>query len=94
MFKKTTSLILFLGLLLFLNGCGLRERVPGEPPLPDNGIEDETGGDKAGSDGSESLPGEKSEDRLLLEEVEREINELLKILDELDDLEESDLNFE
>lgn len=94
MFRKVTFLIVFLGLLFILSGCGLRERLPGERPLPDDGIEDEPGGNEAGSDGNGSLPGEEGEDCLLLEELEREIDELLNILDELDELEESDLNFE
>ncbi len=94
MFKKTTSLILTLGLLFFLIGCGLRERVSGERPLPEDGIEkDKLGSDKEGREDKNSLPGEEEEERLLLEELEQEIDELLNLLDELDELEESDLEF-
>jgi hypothetical protein len=94
MFKKTTSLILALGLLFFLIGCGLREKVPGERFLPEDGMEmDKPASDEEGSENKTGLPGEEEEDALLLEELEQEIDELLNLLDELDELEESDLEF-
>jgi hypothetical protein len=67
---------------LAFSGCGLRERPFLERDYPNHTTDDDKTHNQTAAD---------SDGKLILDELEREIDELLDLLDQLDSVEDSDL---